>query len=141
MGVSRKWEEGVICRLWRMWSRSLITIGLFLVNSSFALQCYRCSGDPNEGNCTDQKPGVPTTCSGDMRGCLISLTGGGGGEMFTRDCTRSSDFSCQSGQTQQCVCATDLCNKDFETAAPPKGSGLLVSPSLPLLTLLPLISV
>ena len=24
-------------------------------------------------------------------------------------------------QTQQCVCATDLCNKDFETAAPPKG--------------------
>ena len=34
--------------------------------------------------------------------------------MFYKSATNKNYF-----QTQQCVCGTDLCNKDFETAAPP----------------------
>ena len=32
-------------------------------------------------------------------------------------------------QTQQCVCATDLCNKDFETAAPPTTATTTTKPT------------
>ena len=97
-------------------------------------QCYKC--DSKQGDCSEDSYGEPGDCSKNT-GCSLSLGDG----VFLRTCGDSeSDFNCattdEGGMVSRtncqfsepvwfqslkyCNCQTELCNKNWETAA---GSG------------------
>merc|ERR1712142_506676 len=88
-----------------------------------SVKCYTCNS--NEGDCSEDQPGVEEDCVGGF-GCLISRERGGedGNEVFIRACLAlavEGEYACETisenGVTvQTCQCPTELCNRNWVEA-------------------------
>eukprot|EP00091_Calanus_sinicus_P002140 TRINITY_DN12194_c0_g1_i1.p1 TRINITY_DN12194_c0_g1~~TRINITY_DN12194_c0_g1_i1.p1 ORF type:complete len:133 (+),score=29.43 TRINITY_DN12194_c0_g1_i1:122-520(+) len=80
------------------------------------IKCYKCDSKLNA--CTEDSFGEPGDCP-KTTGCSLSLGDG----VFLRTCGDSeTDFNCattdEAGMTlKYCNCQTELCNKNWDTAA------------------------